>query len=241
MSYIGLSILVNNYDGVNRGMERKKLLKNETRRILSLLDDRPFDEENIRMGKQGRPFFPCREADFNISYSENMAAVSFVKGKSLRTGCDVELIRPRQLAKKIAEDYFTAPERDFIFNTEYDEAKFFMIWTLKECYLKLKGMSVFDMKKVPSFIFNDDSSGAFIFGAAVSVPLSFYLYELSGFGERYILASAIEGENFAGSGAFGVLDSLPEIKWFSQTSLTCKSIAKIKAAPSPERTVSPNM
>jgi hypothetical protein len=113
-----------------------------------------------------------------------------------------------------------------------------MIWTLKECYLKLKGMSVFDMKKAPSFICNDDSCGIFTFGAAVCVPLSFYLYELSGFGERYILTSAIEGEDLAGSGDLG---NLPEIQWFSQTSLACKSIAKIKAAPSPEQTVSPNM
>jgi hypothetical protein len=206
-----------------------------------LFDDRPFDEENIKKGKQGRPFFPCRDADFNISHSGNMAAVSFVKGKSLLTGCDVELIRPRQWAKKIAEDYFSAPEMDFIFSTENDEARFFMIWTLKECYLKLKGISVFEMKKAPSFICNDDSGGAFTFGAAVSSTLSFSLYELSGCSERYILASSIEVEDFADSRAFGVVDSLPEIKWFSQTSLVCKSIAKIKAAPSSERAVSQNI
>ena len=188
-----------------------------------MLEEKPFTEDDIKKEEQGRPFFPDRETDFNISHSGNLAAVSLVKDGGMRTGCDVELVRPRKRIKEIAEKFFTASEREFIFDAEFfDEAKFFMIWTLKECYLKLKGMSVFDMKEAPSFI----ERGQFIFGADCS--LSFYLYELSGFGERYMLASAAnetKGE--------------PELRWFSQVSFDCKSIAKINAAPSPAQIVSP--
>jgi hypothetical protein len=93
--------------------------------------------------------------------------------------------------------------------------------------LKLRGLSVFDMVDAPSFI-----CGQFAFDAAVSSPVSFNLYELSGSaGELYILATALEGTEI----------EQPEIRWFSQDSLVCRSIAKIKAAPNPAETVSPKI
>jgi len=229
---IGLSLLSSNT--CNKA-DRRKLLSAEARRILSFLTEKPLGEKDIKTDKNGRPFFPDFDADFNISHSGSIAAVSMVSGEksgfpaNLRTGCDIELVRPRVSTAKIAEMSFSSSERDYIFSGDCDN-RFFTIWTLKECFLKLRGLSVFDMKKVPSFI--SAEGGLFSFEAAVSLPLSFYAYELQGIsGEIYFLSVAIEGKE----------QLKPKILWVSQSFLPVRSIAEIKAAPSPTETVRPKI
>ena len=226
--YIGLSILSNN------PADRQKLLSAEARRMLSRLEGCPLSEDDIATEEQGRPFFPDRQADFSISHSGALAAVSLVRGGNPRTGCDVERVRPRAGIKGIAEEFFSVHERDYVFcQDRFDETRFFQIWTLKECFLKLKGLSISDISGVPPFIRGEGPGrGHFAFYTDGSSPLSFDLYELSDdSGERYMLAAAIEGPR----------PERPEIRWFSQLSLSCKSIANIKAAHSPDETVSPKM
>jgi len=206
--------LSNKHDNPHKA-ERRKLLSAEARRILSQLEGRPLAQDDIATDAAGRPFFPNRDTDFSISHSGNLAAVSLTAGKNLRTGCDVELVRPRAKAQAIAEDFFTVPERDYIESDGgFDIIRFYQIWTLKECFLKLRRLSVFDMANVPSFISDKDSS-QFAFGADSVSPLLFSLYELSGnAGERYMLASAIAGTE----------SEQPEIRWFSQEELVICNI-----------------
>ena len=209
--YLGLSILSNNKHG-------PKPLSAEAWHMVSALAGRSIAEGDIAREGQGRPYFVDRGADFNISHSGALAAVSLVCGANLRTGCDVELVRKRPRAQAIAEEFFSVPERDYVlFQEHFIEERFLEIWTLKECFLKLRGLSVFDMTQVPSFIHDGD----FAFDALVAVPLNFYLYELSGANERYILATAIEG----GGG-----HRQPEIRRFSQEPLDCRCIAGIVRA-----------
>ena len=231
--YIGLSLLSNN------GHAKRTphgLLSAESRRVLSCLEGRPLDGNDIKKDENGRPYLPGNSGDFSISHSGTMAAVSLVKGEALRTGCDIQIVRPRASFSEIAGAFFSVPEKDYILSSsgrQFDENRFFEIWALKECYLKLRGLSVLDMASSPSFISgNDGGRGHFTFGGAVSSPLSFYLYELSGnSGERYYLAAAIEGQ----------AQSQPVISWFSQSFFPCRSIEEIRAALSPVRTASPNM
>ena len=226
--YIGLSILSTIYDtgvahavaGSQRGAMERKRFRAEARRILSLLEGRLLEEHEIAKKAQGRPFFPGRDVDFNIAHSGVLTAISHVEGGNLRTGCDVERVRPRAGAGQIAKEYFSAPENDYISPPSgFDEARFYEIWTLKECFIKLRGLSVFDMAACPSFI-NDNNE--FAFGATAASPLSFCLYELSGHLGRYMMAAALEGPE----------QQPPELRWFSHLSLTCKKTAEIKAAPS---------
>ena len=233
--YLGLSLLSNPIGIRNR---QNQNLSAQARLILSEFEGRPIHDDDMAREANGRPFFPNREAcdaaDFNITHSGALAAVSYIRGGNLRTGCDVERLRPRTTTKAIAEKAFSDSEVHYIFaRQELAETRFLEIWTLKECFLKLRGLSVFDMSAVPSFIHDDD----FAFGAAVSSPLSFSLYELSGSGERYILAAAIEGTKETE----GIEQPQPAIRWFSQPVLTCRSIAAIKAALSPAQTVSPKI
>jgi len=232
--YLNLSVLSNNHNYLQKA-EHKKRLSAEARRILSQYENRPLTNEDIAREKSGRPFLPGADTDFSISHSGALAAVSLVRGKGQRTGCDVELVRPREKAREIAEDFFTAPEREYIESGgNFDLARFYQIWTLKECFLKLKGLSVFDMSGAPSFISRVEPavSSSYILDFSDASPVLFNLYELTGnAGERYILATVIAGTEA----------EQPEIRWFSQDSLDCKSIAKIKAAPSPAETVSPKI
>jgi phosphopantetheinyl transferase len=207
--YIGLSCLsINQF----KKAERNNVLSAEARRILSILADSPIDA--ITTDENGRPFFHDGNIDFSISHSGAAVAVSLVQGENIngakvRTGCDIQLIRPRENLRNIAEEIFCAAERDYILSqdeTKFENARFFQIWTLKECYIKLRGLSVFDMSKVPSFIFCDAAGRyLFTFNAIDSSPLSFYLYELVHAGERYMLATAIEE-------GWGIR---PEIRMFS--------------------------
>jgi hypothetical protein len=186
----------------------------EGRRILSLLEKRPLCENDMLKNENGRPYFLCSNIDFNISHSQNMVAVSHVSGKGIHTACDVQFVKLRTNTMQIAENFFTDSERDYIL---YNEKRFFEIWTLKECFLKLHGFSVFDMKSAPPFIFGGEFSIK-CFHDSLSSPLSFFLYELGERNDRqYMLSVCIEG----------VEQSVPEIKWFSGSSLPCRNIAII--------------
>jgi phosphopantetheinyl transferase len=219
--YLGLSLLSNKH-GNPRKAERRELLSAEARRILSQLEGRPLARDDVATDAAGRPFFPNRDTDFSISHSGALAAVSLAAGKNLRTGCDVELVRPRAGARAIAEEFFTVPEREYIESGgSFDITRFYHIWTLKECFLKLRGLSVFDMAGAPCFIISKNQPRS-----------TFHLYELSGSaGERYILATALAGTE----------TEPPEIRWFSQEALGCISIANVNAAPSPAETVRPKI
>jgi len=231
-----------------KGPGRRELFSAEWRRILSLMTGRSLSGNDIMLEENGRPYFPDGKEDFNISHSGALTAVSLVSGERARTGCDVELVKPRAGTIRIAEEFFTTQERDYVISAsqkQNGQTAFFEIWTLKECYLKLKGLTVFDMKHTPSFVSVKDGEFHFAFSvatdAATDTPLTFYLYELKGAdGEWYILAAAIEGfieetERFR-----------PEMNWFTQSTLSsqstlhARSIAEIKAAISPAETVSPN-
>ena len=186
----------------------------EGRRILSLLEDRPLLENDILKNENGRPYFSCGNADFSVSHSRNMVTVSHVSGKSIHTACDIQLIKHRTNTTQIAENFFTDSEKDYILR---NEKRFFEIWTLKECFLKLRGFSVFEMKNVPSFIYEGKFSDR-QFSNVLSPPFTFFLYELEDYSEnQYMFAVCVEGEE----------QSAPEIKWFSQVFLPCGNIAKI--------------
>jgi len=218
---IGLSLLSSN---MSKEAKRKELLSAEGRRILSILTARPLTDGDIMREESGRPYFPDCEEDFNISHSGAATAVSLVKGKTLRTGCDIQLVQTRVNTMRIAKEFFSPTEREYISFSDgnrHRETKFFEIWVLKESFLKLRGLSVFDMAKAPSFISCDNlEKWHFAIGATVSSPLSFYLYELSGGpSEQYMLAVAVQGTK----------QLRPVMQWFSQSSLSYRNIAEIKA------------
>ena len=219
--YLGFTCLSNIETTKKRNLNTKK--KQEINNyMLSKFCDKPIEKIDIRTEAGGRPFINEKDIDFNISNSGHLTAITFVNGAKLRTGCDIERIYPRPGAAEIANDFFSGSEIKYLYTSgKFNEKKFYEIWTLKECFIKLRGFSVFDMANVPSFIIDDE----FVFDITVSLPLCFGLFELinnAKTSEHYIAATVIEG-----------IQQQPIIKWFSQYPLDCKIRAEINVRPDP--------
>ena len=213
------------------GRERQSA---EGRRILRLLDrDYPIAYE-----PGGRPYYADHHADFSVSHSRNMVVAAWLSGEDqaaggLRVGCDIQYVDRRKRHGAISRRFFFPAEQDYIESAAGDAEgirRFYRLWVLKEAALKMRGRSVFEMKKAPSF-----SIGVTRSGAAGNTAPDCFLYELAGeSGEWYLLAVAREGDH---SGA----SAEPEFRWFSESTLAVTSIADIYAAQSPVNTVTPKM
>jgi phosphopantetheinyl transferase len=218
--YIGLSCLSNNDNpagsanrAANGGLGRA--LHAEGRRILALLDaegpGRAREPAVIAVESGGRPFFTDRHADFNISHSRYVAAVTWseeinpANGLPFRSGCDIQYVSPGKSRELVAQKYYSPGENNYI-----DAAagaaerieRFYRIWVLKESYLKAKGLSVLDMRDSPSF------AGREGLAEASSLPFSFFLYELGSAAGRCLLAVCRESPTPNAA-------PLPEIRWYS--------------------------
>ncbi|GHV76892.1 hypothetical protein AGMMS49942_17130 [Spirochaetia bacterium] len=198
--YIGLSLLSN---------PNTRELHLEGRRILELLNESCFPgrgPEEIGTEKGGRPFFTAAHADFSISHSRNIAAVAYGAEKKAGTGCDIQYVKPMKNCGEIARRYFSPEEQGYIAAAPGEPEqleRFYRIWVLKECFLKARGLSVFEMRTAPSF------AGPEGLAVEVNAPLHFFLYELGEKGtERYLLAAAQEN-----GGAYG---PSPEFRWYSK-------------------------
>jgi phosphopantetheinyl transferase len=153
-------------------------------------------------------------------------AVNPANALPLRTGCDVQHVSPGKSREAVARKYYSLAENSYIGaagdtveqKRREQIERFYRIWVLKECYLKAKGLSVLDMRTVPSFA---DRDGLV---KEAPVPFNFLLYELAGdTEERYLLAVCRET-----AGLPAAAPPLPKIRWFS-TPLVLKRIAAINA------------
>ena len=99
-----------------------------------------LDIVKIERGNNGKPYAKDLPGSFNLSHSGKLTAL-YINPYSPSAGCDLQLVKGKYSEEEIAEFCFTPEERAF-------PGGFFLMWTLKEAYLKAKGLSVFDM---PSF------------------------------------------------------------------------------------------
>jgi phosphopantetheinyl transferase len=219
-------------------------------RILALLDALPVQPEEAILKRPvtyepgGRPYFADFHADFSISHSRNMVATAFqmrneqvtsnVKPLSVapgRVGCDIQYCNPGKSCIEISRRFFHTSEQTYIENAGTAQVRnFYLIWVLKEAWLKLHGFSVFDMTKAPAFGIGGDPQTVTDEGGLV-----YFLYEFSSpaFQETYMLAVARQC-SFGG-------EAEPEIRWFSDTAFALNRVENIYAAQRPENTVMPNI
>jgi len=95
-------------------------------------------------GKRGKPFLDpsgTSEGDlqFNLSNSDEMALVGFVRGPEI--GVDIEYLKPMPDCEQISERFFSESERKVLRGIpgRAKEEAFFNCWTRKEAYLKAVG------------------------------------------------------------------------------------------------------
>ena len=104
----------------------------------------------VGKGEQGKPYIEgYPNFHFNISHSSDMVAIAY--GIS-PVGIDIEHIRCRESDLKVAKRCFTPEEYTFITGEAFCkdsegishsvEERFFMVWTMKEAYLKYKGTGI---------------------------------------------------------------------------------------------------
>ena len=214
---LGLSFQKN--DGENKPCSREKL-RMEARRVLSLMDT----DRGILSDSGGRPYYADQHAVFSISHSHNAAAVAVLPDRAcragsgikrfyspeqgLRIGCDIQYADPDKAHAGISRAFFQSGEQEYILKADAARqyCRFYRIWVLKEAWLKMRGLSVFDMAQAPAFY---------------PEPLpkdraDFRLYELvSASGELYMLALVWEPDDLTGE---------PQIQWFSQDRLAISGI-----------------
>jgi 4'-phosphopantetheinyl transferase len=98
-------------------------------------------EVRFTYGPRGKPFLapPVGELQFNLTNSDELALVGFVRGVEI--GVDVEYLKPMPDAEQIAERFFSESERVVLRGLPADrkEEAFFNCWTRKEAYLKAVG------------------------------------------------------------------------------------------------------
>lgn len=98
-------------------------------------------------GPRGKPFLaadlsgglPGQDLQFNLSNSDEMALVGFVRGVEI--GVDIEFLKPMPDCEEISERFFSLSEREVLrkLPREIKEEGFFNCWTRKEAYLKAVG------------------------------------------------------------------------------------------------------
>jgi 4'-phosphopantetheinyl transferase len=127
----------------------KHLLLTSMILLLQLLKDNGCNEfklKDLEYTETGRPFYPGSYFDFNISHTDNCAAVVF--SNDSRVGLDIEKIQETDFTD--FTDYFTPEQWEDIYSSEDKLSRFYYYWTLFESAVKAdgRGLSIFSEKKV---------------------------------------------------------------------------------------------
>jgi len=100
-----------------------------------------LDYNNIYYNNFNKPLI--NDIYFNISHSNDYIAIVFSKNK---IGIDIEKIRKVDL--NIINYFCTQKEKNYILNSKNKYKRLFEIFCLKEAYLKMIGIDLFNIKKI---------------------------------------------------------------------------------------------
>ncbi|MFT4173958.1 MAG: 4'-phosphopantetheinyl transferase superfamily protein [Rhodocyclaceae bacterium] len=88
------------------------------------------------------PGLAMRIGDFNVSHTRGLIALAVSTRGAL--GIDLEDWQARPVSLDMARDFFARPEADALASTPpaHVQARFFEYWTLKESYIKARGLGL---------------------------------------------------------------------------------------------------
>lgn len=107
----------------------------------------------IQRSHNGKPYLKATPVFFNLSHSAGVRAL-YVSPRG-EVGCDIQACSRKYSRAEIAKECFSKQEQQL---SECIEDGFFAMWTLKEAYIKYKGLTVFDMPKTDIIPELDDFS-----------------------------------------------------------------------------------
>ena len=114
------------------------------RDLLSHYEDIHPSHWQFITGSHGKPEIvnPVLPLKFNISHTDDLIICAVMLSDEI--GCDVEMVNRNCSFLSIAEDYFSQQEFSDLLNTPEKEqrSRFFDYWTLKESYIKARGLGL---------------------------------------------------------------------------------------------------
>ena len=117
--------------------QRQKVACALLRRLISEILERPPDSLRWDKAPHGKPYLADRSCAFNLSHSENFAAL--VVAASGEWGLDLEDRRRRVEFLSLGKRFFAPPESRLLQQAQDPRQLFFEIWTAKEAYIKALG------------------------------------------------------------------------------------------------------
>ena len=137
------------YDGCKTPSEKRKIEHFSAYELCKDMLFSYFGIENPVFEKtpNGKPFIDKGVAFFSISHTKNRVYCA-VSDKNI--GIDAEFLSCRRDEKiqKFANRFFAEKEIEFIEKEGFSEKAFFEVWTKKEAYIKLKDLTLADIKKI---------------------------------------------------------------------------------------------
>jgi len=116
------------------------------RALLKARGDRVAASQDIRVGEHGKPYFEHGPA-FSIAHAgDRVACCASDVGP---VGIDLEFTDRRRNIKGIAKRFFSADEAERLATQPVEH--FFMLWVLKESWVKARGLSIFGHLGEPGF------------------------------------------------------------------------------------------
>lgn len=123
---------------------------------------RPASSIELATTEHGKPI--CIDGPaVSITHTDKTVACGIADSGEL--GIDLELVNQRRHTSKVARKFFSGEEADWLETQPRD--RFYMLWVLKEAYVKAKGQSIFGSvnclrcKVVPPLIEPSDASESF--------------------------------------------------------------------------------
>jgi 4'-phosphopantetheinyl transferase len=90
----------------------------------------------------GARHFSARGIQFNVSHTEGLVIMGITRGRAV--GVDVENVRPQNEALEVANHFFAPEEVAALraLSEAEQQQRFFEYWTLKEAYIKARGLGL---------------------------------------------------------------------------------------------------
>lgn len=123
---------------------RHLVARTVTRTVLSRYVGVPAERLAFDANRYGKPSLVGAPDDlaFNVSHAGNLVVLAVSRGRAL--GVDTETIARGTPLTDLAERYFAREEADELSShaDEHRHVRFFEYWTLKESYIKARGMGL---------------------------------------------------------------------------------------------------
>lgn len=143
------------------------------------------DTEILRT-EMGKPYFKDGKAHMSGSHSKDFTAVAV---SDIEVGLDIEKVREKRFIE-IAKYAFNAKEAGCLIASKNIAKDFFILWTLKEAYIKLHGRSVTSIKNTP-FVDIENKKFDCESDFAVLTISDFYILSVIAYGEIKIESECV--------------------------------------------------